>query len=66
MSWTGHGALRGRSLYRDLVAKSEGKRPLERPRHRWEDNIKINHQKVVCEGMGWIYVAQDRDGGGRL
>jgi len=41
--------------------KPEGKRPLGRPRHRWEDNIKVDLQKVVFEGMGWLDLAQDRD-----
>ena len=41
--------------------KPEGKRPLGRPRHRWEDNIKEDLQKVVFEGMGWLDLAQDRD-----
>ena len=44
-----------------LVGKPEGKRPLGRPRRRWEDNIKMDHQEVRCEGMDWIEVAQDRD-----
>jgi hypothetical protein len=39
----------------------EGKRPLGRPRCRWEDNIKIDLQEVGCGGMGWIELAQDRD-----
>jgi len=43
------------------VGKSEGKRPLGRPRHRWEDNIKMDLQEVGCEGMDWIDVAQDRE-----
>ena len=37
------------------------KRPLGRPRRRWEDNIKMNLQKVRCESMGWINLAQDRN-----
>jgi hypothetical protein len=41
------------------LGKPEGKRPLGRPRHRWEDNIKVDFQDVVCEGMDWIGVAQD-------
>ena len=41
--------------------KPEGKRPLGRPRRRWEDNIKIDLQEVGCEGMDWIDAAQDRD-----
>ena len=39
----------------------EGKRPLVRPRRRWEDNIKMDLEEVGCEGMDWIDVAQDRD-----
>ena len=45
-----------------LVGKPEVKRPLGRPRHRWEDNIKMDLRKVGCEGMDWIDVAQDKDG----
>jgi len=48
-------------VYRVLVGKSEGERPLRRPRHRWEDNIKIDHQELGCGGMDWIELAQDRD-----
>jgi len=40
--------------------KPEGKRPLGRPRHRWEDNIKVDFQEVGCGGMDWIELAQDR------
>jgi hypothetical protein len=43
-----------------LLGKSEGKRPLGRPRRRWEDNIKMDLQKVGCWGIDWIDVAQDR------
>ena len=66
--WAGHVARRGerRGVYRDLVGKSEGKRPLGRPRHRWEDNIKMDLQEVGCRGMDWIELAQDRDSGGHL
>ena len=48
----------GRGVYRVLVGKSEGKRPLGRPRRRWEDNIKMDFQEV---GMDWILLAQDTD-----
>ena len=41
----------GRGVYRDLVGKPEGRRPLGRPRHRWEDNIKLNLQEMRC-GVG--------------
>jgi hypothetical protein len=44
-----------------LLGKSEGKRPLGRPRNRWEENIKMQLQDVGCVGMDWIEVAQDRD-----
>ena len=51
----------GRSVYRVLVGKPEGKRPLGRPRRRWGDNIKMDFQEVGCGGMDWIELAQDRD-----
>jgi len=50
-----------RVLYRVLVGKPEGKRPLGRPRHKWEDNIKINLQEVGFKYMDWIDLDQDRD-----
>jgi len=50
-----------RGVYRVLVGKPEGKRPLGRPRHRWEDNINMDLQEVGFGGMGWIDLAQDRD-----
>ena len=43
------------------MGKPEGKRPLVRTRHTWEDNIKIDLQEVVCEVMDWNELAQDRD-----
>jgi len=48
-----------RGVYRVLVGKPEGKRPLGRPRHRWE-NITMDLQEVGCGGMDWIDLAQDR------
>jgi hypothetical protein len=50
-----------RSIYRVLVGKPEGKRPLGRPRHRWEDNIEMDLQEVGCGCMDWIGLAQDGD-----
>jgi len=63
MRWTGHVARMGnrRGVYRVLVGKPEGKRPLGRPRHRWENNIKMDLQEVGCGGMDWIELGQDRD-----
>jgi len=62
MRWTGHVARAGeeRGVYRVLVGKPEGKRPLGRPRCRWV-YIKIYLQKVGCGYMDWIGLAQDRD-----
>ena len=51
----------GRGVYKVFVGKPEGKRPLWRPRRRWEDNIKMELQEVGCGGMDWIELAQDRD-----
>jgi hypothetical protein len=50
-----------RGMDRVLVGKPEGKRPLGRPKHRWEDNIRMDLQEVECGGMDWIGLAQDRD-----
>jgi len=55
-----------KGVYRDLVGKPEGKRPLGRPRRIWEDNIKMNLMEVGCGGMGWICLAQVRMGVGYL
>jgi len=59
----GHVARMGerRGVYRVLVGKPEGKRPLGRSSHRWEDDIEMYLQEVGCEGMDWIELAQDRD-----
>jgi hypothetical protein len=51
----------GRGVYRVLVGKPEGKRPLGRPRRRWEDTIQMDLQEVVCGCEDWIGLAQDRD-----
>ena len=55
MKWAGHVAPVGerRVVYRVLVGKPEGKRPLGRPKRRWEDKVKMNLQEVGCGGMDW-------------
>ena len=50
-----------RDVYRVLVGKPEGKRPLWRPRRRWEDYIKMDLKEVECGVIDWIELAQDRD-----
>jgi len=50
-----------RGVYRVLVRKPEGRRPLGRPRRRWVDNIRMELQEVGCRYMDWIGLAQDRD-----
>ena len=50
-----------RGIYRVLVGKPEGKRPLGRPRRRWEDNNKMTLQEVACGSMDWIELAQDKN-----
>jgi len=63
IKWAGHVARvgKGRGIYRVLVEKAEGKRPMGIPRRRWEDNIKIDPQEVECGSMDRIELAQDRD-----
>jgi len=63
MRWAGHVACMGeeRGVYRVLVGKQEGKRPLGTPRRRWVDNIRTDLQEVGCGYMDWIGRAQDRD-----
>ena len=63
MRWAGHVARMGeeRGVYRVLVGKPEGRRPLGRPRLRWAGNIRTDLQKVGCVYMDWIGLAQDRD-----
>ena len=59
----GHVARMGEEMgvYRVLMGKPEGRRPLGRPRRRWVDNIRIDLQEVGCGYMDWIGLAQDRD-----
>jgi len=52
---------RERRCIQGLVEKPEGMMPIGRPRHRWEDNIKMDLQEVECGGTYWIDLAQDRD-----
>jgi hypothetical protein len=63
MGWAGHVARteEGRGTSRVLVVKPEGKRPLGRPRGRWEENVTADIQEVGCGGVDWIELAQDRD-----
>ena len=63
MRWAGHVARMGeeRGVYRVLVGKPEGKRPLARPRRRWVDNMRMDLQEVRCGYKDWIGRAQDRD-----
>ena len=63
MRWAGHVARmgEGRGVHRVLIGKPEGKRPLGRPRRRWEDNIKIDLQEVGGSCGEWMELAQDRD-----
>jgi hypothetical protein len=52
--------VRGRGVYRILVGRPEGKRPLGRPRRRWEDNIKLNLREIGIDGANWIRLVQGR------
>jgi hypothetical protein len=63
MRWAGHVARMGedRKVYKVLVGKSEGKRPLGRPRRRWEDGIRVDLREIGLGGVDWIPLAQDRD-----
>jgi hypothetical protein len=62
MKLVGHVARKGegRDVYRVLVGRPEGKRPLGRPRRRWEDIIKMNLREIGIDGVNWIRLAQDR------
>jgi len=68
MRWAGHVArmVEWRGIYRVLVGKPAGKRPLSNPMRRWDDNIKIDLQELGSGGMGWIHLAQDRERWGHL
>jgi len=63
MRWAGHVARmgEGRGVYRVLVGRSGGKRPLGKPRHMWKDNIEIDLRNIGINGAYWIRLAQDRD-----
>jgi transposase len=62
MRWVGHVACmgEGRGVYTVLVGRPEGKRPLGRPRCRWEDNIKLGLKDIGIDGANWIQLAEDR------
>jgi hypothetical protein len=64
MRWVGHVARMGeekRKVYKVLVGKPEGKRPLGRPRRRWEDGFRMDLREIGFGGMDWIRLTQDRD-----
>ena len=63
LRWAGHAArmMQSRNAHRAFVGKPEGKRPLGRPRRRWEDNIKMDWKEVGCVPGVWIALAEDRD-----
>ena len=63
MRWAGHVARMGkrRGVCKVLVGKPEGKRPLGKPRRRWENNIKMDFQEMGCGGVDWIELARDGD-----
>jgi hypothetical protein len=62
MRWAGHVSRMGEGIgvYRGLIGRPEGKRPLGRPRRRWEDNIKIDLREIRIDGANWIWLVQDR------
>jgi hypothetical protein len=62
MRWAGHVARmgEGRGVYRVLVGRPEGKRPLGRPRRRWEDNIKMELREIEINEANWIQLTQDK------
>jgi hypothetical protein len=68
MRWAGHVSRMGeeRKVYRVLVGKPEGERPLGRPRRRREDGIRMDLKEIGLRGVDWIRLSQDRTGGGLL
>jgi hypothetical protein len=62
LRWAGHGAPMGEGggVYRVLVGRPGGKRPLGRPRRRWEDNVKLDLREIGMDGANWVRLAQDR------
>jgi hypothetical protein len=62
MRWAGHVVRMGEGIgvYRVLVGRPEGKKPLGRPRHRWEDNIRLDLREIKIDGANWMQLAQDR------
>jgi hypothetical protein len=62
MRWAGHVARmgEGRGAYRVFVGRHESKIPLERPRRKWEDNIKMDLREISIDVADWIWLAQDR------
>jgi hypothetical protein len=62
LRWAGHVARmeKGRGVYRVLAGRPEEKRPLGRPRRRWEDNIKMDLREIWINGANWIRLSQDR------
>jgi hypothetical protein len=62
MRWAGHVARMGedRKVYKILLGKPEGKRPLGRPRRRWENGIRVDLREIGLEGLNWIRLTQDR------
>jgi hypothetical protein len=59
MRWAGHGEER--KVYKVLVGKPEGKGPLERPRRRWKDGIRMDLREIGLRGVDWVRLAQYRD-----
>ena len=63
LRWAGHVARmdEGRSAFKILTGKPTGKRPLRRPRHRWENNIRMDFKEIGINTRNWVGLAQDRD-----